>query len=391
MLKGTLAFVLVLILGLAGAELKGRLVSGRHRFFSFGGLEAVLIGTLLGQAGLGLLPHGSMSALRPVVLLGLTWMGLLIGLQFDLRLIRSMQPWQRWLGFLIPAGAGCFSGVVALAAGLQLRAVVLLAAMAMIGSPRLITLFLRGGPPADRSAMRLIRLVTTLASTPAIIVYGVGTTAAVHSTLAGGGAMTCVAAVGLAVVLGYATIMLLRREHEDIHVLALLVGIVALLAGAATMIAVEPMALAAVTGGIIANRGHLAHRALRAARAIETPMVTAVLVLLGAWWVPRAPILAVCGVLVVIRGAALLAGGTVLRGAALRHGVRLRTRILGVGLLPQGPLTLALLVGGAVTGRASAAFAAGVFVALFINHVIAEVWMRRVLFIRATPDGGASP
>jgi len=387
-LKGTLAFVLLLILALAGADLKRRWSRGRRRLPGFEGFVTVLVGALLGNAGLGLFPADLTAALRPVVLLGLAWIGLLVGLQFDVRLLRWIQPWQRWMGFLVPFGAGSIAGGAALAVGCGLHGSILLAAVAMISSPRLIGVFLRSGPPADRSAMRLIRLVTALASTPALIVYGVGMTLMVPAGGPLGRAAESVVGAGLAVVLGYATIILLRREHEEIHVLALLLGIVALLAGAATMIRTEPMLTAAIAGAIISNRGHLAHRALRAAHAIETPMLTAILVLLGAWWLPRVPSLAVCAVLVGIRGAAMVAGGGAMAAVARGHGVRLRTRLLGMGLLPQGPLALALLVGGAVAGGVDAAFAGGIFTALVINHAIGGAWMHGVLFRRATRSGG---
>ncbi len=390
MLKGTLAFVLLLFLALAGADLKRRLSHGGRRFPGFESFVTVLIGAGLGNAGFRLFPPDLMMVLRPVVLLGLTWIGLLVGLQFDLRLLRSIEPWQRWTGFLVPAGAGLASGAAALAAGIGLGASLVLAAVAMVSSPRLMGVFLRSGPPADRSTMRLIRLVAALASTPALLLYGAGTTLIAPSD---GGPRLLAATLGgtaLAIVLGYATIMLLRREHEEIHVLALLVGVVALLAGAATMIRVEPMLTAAIAGSIIANRGHLAHRALKAAHAIEAPMLTAILVLLGAWWLPHVPALAACGVLVAVRGISLLAGGEVIRGAAHRHGIQLRARCPGLGLLPHGPLALALLIGGAVTGSVDAAFAGGLFVALVINHAIGEIWMHGVLFAQTGPDAGVN-
>lgn len=380
MIRGTLAFVVLLLLALLGTG--ARRWMGHHRR-SVPGLESfvtVLVGVALGAAGLQLFPADLLGVLRPVVLLGLAWIGLLIGLQFDLRVLQSLESWQWRSGFLVPLAAGGLTGLAALAGGLDRHVALLLAAIATVASPRLIDHLSRTRPPADRTAMRLLLMVSSLSSAPAVVLFGLGRTLMAPPGRLFGPSASLAVGVGLAAILGYATILLLHGEREEIHVLALLVGVMALTAGVAVLTGAEPMLMAAVTGAVITNRSRFPHRILRAAHAIETPMLTAILLLLGAWWNPSVPSLAAVLLLVVVRGLGVLAGGFGLESVADRYGVQVRVGPLGMGLLPQGPLALAFLVASAQAGHGTASLAGGIFAALVFNHLAGGLWTRRKLF-----------
>jgi len=387
MMRGTLAFVLLVLLALLGAAVRKRL-SRRDR--SMPGMQTavtVLAGVVIGKAGLQLFPENLLELLRPVILLGLSWIGLLIGLQFDLRILRSLRTWQRRAGFLIPMAAGGITGALALAGGLGGQVSVLLAGVATVSSPRLIDHLSRMRPPADRAAMRLLLMVASLSSASAVLLFGVGSTLITDTGEAFGPAASLVVGVGVAVILGYATILLLHGENEEIHVLALLVGVMALTAGASVLTGAEAMLMAAISGAVIANRSRFPHRILRAAHAIETPMLTAILLLLGAWWQPSPPSLSVLLVLVVGRGAAVLGGGRVLEAVAKSRHVAVEAAPMGAGLLLQGPLALAFLMASIQKGHGGTEMAAGVFAALVINHFAGGLWTRRVLFEKEEPRG----
>jgi len=387
MIRGTLAFVFLVLLALLGAAARRWLGHHHRRVPGLQTLVTVLAGAVLGRAGLGLFPGNLLELLRPVILLGLAWIGLLIGLQFDLRILRSLEPWQRRVGFLIPLAVGGFTGALALAAGLAGHVALLLAAVAAVSSPRLIDHLSRTRSPADRPAMRLLLMVASLSSASAVVLFGVGSTAIMWSGQGFGPPASLTIGTGLAVVLGYATILLLHGEGEEIHVLALLVGMMALTAGVAALTGTEPMLMAAVSGAVISNRSRFPHRILRAAHAIETPMLTAILLLLGAWWVPSGPSLTALLVLVVARDAAVAMGGGWLVRTAGRHGITVHARPAGAGLLPQGPLALAFLMSSIQMGHGTPALAGGIFAALVVNHLAGGLWTRRVLFGTAAHDG----
>jgi len=345
---------------------------------------ALLLGALLGHAGFGLFTENLLATISPVVLLGLAWVGLIVGLQFDLRVLGSLQPWHRRAGFLLPLGVGVVVGAVAFALGARGATLVLLSSVAMVTTPRVVDHLSRSQPPADRSAMRLIKLVAALSSVPALLTWGVGITlvSEPHFRVAflPGQAATLILAAGLAVILGYATMILLRGETESVHILALLVGVVALIAGAGELTGAEPMLMAALTGALIANRSPNPHRILRAAHGLEVPMLTAILLLVGAWWHPGGFSLLALAALVVVRGVLLLVAGRILTGQARRREVPLSVRWLGLGLAPHGPLALAFLVAATRENSVTASVAAGVFASLVLNHVTGSRWLRLVLY-----------
>lgn len=395
MLKGPLALVVLVALALAGAEVRRWL---RARGLGAPVLESFLfvaVGVGLGHLGLGLFPDELVTTLRPVVLLGVTWIGLVVGLQLDLKVVARLKPWHRSVGLGVPAAAGVVVAAGAVLGGLAAEDVVLLAAVAMVASPRVILLLARTAAPADRAAMRLLKLVTALSSIPAVLLFGaaagvVGVGGSwLTEALSGGERLLLMA--GIAVVLGYATNVLLAGERTSVHILAVLIGMSALSAGTATLLGGEPMLMALVTGAVIMNRCRFPHRILRAAHSLEIPMLVALLVLLGAWWQPEAFPWPVLLLLVGLRGAALLLLGFRAASAARRRGVPLRRSDLGAGLLPQGPLALAILVAAVAHGQTGPAVGEAVFAATLVNHLLGWLWTRRVLFGAASRPEGERP
>ncbi|MCG6963536.1 MAG: hypothetical protein LJE95_09750 [Acidobacteria bacterium] len=395
MLKGPLALVVLVALALAGAEarrrLRGRGVGGPmlENFFF------VAVGVGLGSLGLGLFPDELVTTLRPIVLLGVTWIGLVVGLQLDLKVLARLKAWHRLVGFGVPAVTGGVVAVGAVLVGRPTDEVVLLAAVAMVASPRVILLLARTAAPADRAAMRLLKLVTALSSIPALVLFG--TVAALTGVGAGwltevlGGGERLLLMVGLAVVLGYATNVLLAGERAPVHILAVLIGITALSAGAAILLGGEPMLMGLITGAVIMNRCRFPHRILRAAHALETPLLIALLVLLGAWWRPGAFQWTAVLLLVGLRAAVLIALGFQTASMARRRGAPVRRSDLGAGLLPQGPLALAILVASVAQGQTTPAVGEAVFAAMLVNHLLGWLWTRRILFGEAGPSERERP
>lgn len=395
MLTATLAFLVIAAVTIAAAEVRRRL-RGRGRQDT--GLEAfllVLAGAVLGNAGLGLLPAAPFSSLRPIVFLALAWIGLLVGLQIDYRVLARLQPWHQAVGFLLPAAVAIvITGAVIPVPGVG-RAATALGAIAMVSAPEVMARLARHSPPSDRSAMRLLRLVISLCGPPAVLLFGIGATLT-HAPLPLGngpaaGLETLLLTGGLAILLGYTAIVLLRGAHGAIHITAMLAGAVALAAGAAGILGAEPMTMAMIAGAVIANRTTFPHRILRAAHSLDVAALSALLILLGAWWRPGPFAWTVFAILVLARSASLVVAGGVLTRVARRRGVPLTTSLLGLGLLPQGPLALVLLVAGIALGGISNAVAEAVFAALVFNSLVGLGWLARILFPRSAPAAGASP
>ena len=395
MLRGLLAFMVLVAVALAGTELRRWLRSRGRESLGVENILFVILGVILGNGGLHLFPAELLVSLRPVVLLAVTWIGLLVGIQLDFRILGRLQPWQRRVGVAAPLATGLALALVMLAWGAPVRLCALLGALGMVCSPRPLLQLSRSAPPADRTAMRLLKLIMSLSGVPAVVFLGLADTLTTLGDLPAAhilaGPERLAVSLGLAAVLGYAGIAFLTGERQPVHILALLVGVTALIAGFGAALGGEPMLMALVSGSVIMNRSRFPHRILRAAHSLELPMLVALLVLLGAWWAPTAFLWRAAFVLFVVRGAALLVAGRTTVWLARRRGAVIERPDLGLGLLPQGPLALAILVAAAVTGSVGRGFAEAAFAAFLANHIVGWIWTRRALFPGAGHRTGEAP
>ena len=88
-MKILLGLIVFLLLGLAAGPRFQKRLSFSRRFFLVGG-EFLLLGWALGGQGLGLLDDGTLASLESLLILGLGWIGLLVGLQFEMHLLRRV-------------------------------------------------------------------------------------------------------------------------------------------------------------------------------------------------------------------------------------------------------------------------------------------------------------
>jgi hypothetical protein len=241
--------------------------------------------------------------------------------------------------------------------------------------------------------MRLLKLVGALSGLPAIVVFSF---AAILWAAPGHPAglswwqlALCGPAVGA--LLGWAIIALTRGVTQHVQLLSLLLGAMAILAGASAMLDLSPLLAGAAAGVVVMNRAVLPHRILLAAHSLEMPLVIALLVLVGASWSGLSLAWPVVVVLVAIRLPAALLAGSVIQRVANRHQVGLQVPWLGLGLLPQGEIALVLLVALARwISPASGLFEAAV-IALIINQVAGRTWLERRLFPAPSSSGAKQP
>ncbi len=385
MLGGTVAFLLVVVFALAGGELRNLLARRGHRAPAMEGLSFLVLGYLLGDQVLGLFPRDLLQDLRPVVLLGVTWIGLMFGLQIELRVISQLKPWHRALGWAAPAVVGAVVGGGAVVVGLGAHQGLVLAALATACSPATLESLTRGrGAPADRSAARLLRLVVAYSSLPAVLLFTAVTVIESPLTTAGAGGLAApellAFSMGVGVLVGYLSLALARGGEGHISLLTLLTGTMSMVAGASAALGTSSLPAAACAGAVIINRGTFAHRMLRVAHGLERPLLVALLVLVGASWTGVAFSWPVFGVMVGGRWLGAMLGGVLMSSVARRRGVPLRVRGLGLGLLPQGELALGLLVALEGLGIGAPGVFEAVVAAMAVHQVTGQWWLRRRLF-----------
>lgn len=91
-MKFLIAIVIIAVIAVIGSRvtfLNRRLPIG-FRNILFTGTEYIFIGLLLGGSGLNILDRETLVKLDSILLVGLAWIGFLYGLQFEIRLLRSL-------------------------------------------------------------------------------------------------------------------------------------------------------------------------------------------------------------------------------------------------------------------------------------------------------------
>jgi len=383
MLRGTVAFLVLVACAVIGSELRNGLARRGLRAPAMEGLSFLVVGFVLGDNALGLFPQDLLSSMRVVVLFGLAWIGFVFGVQMELRIIRRLAPWHRWVGLLTPAALGLPVVAGALVAGLPPALALGLGAVAMAGSPTLLDGISRGRHVKDRHAVRLLKLVMAFAGLPAVSVFAIAT--ALASPVAGpvSGVVPSwqlvMVMVAVGTLVGYALVVFTRGVREHIELLTLATGSMCLVAGATAALGLNALPAAACGGAVLVNRCMFPSRMLRVAHSLERPMLVALLVLVGASWKGASFSLTAFLLLSVVRAGAAVVAGTVLRRFARERRVVSRTAGLGFGLLPQGELALGLLVAIVSFFPDTTGVLEAVVAAIVVNNLLGAWWMQRRL------------
>jgi hypothetical protein len=387
MLRGTVAFLVLVAFAVLGAELRGALGRRGLRAPAMEGISFLAVGFILGGSGLGLFPENLLAAMRVVVLFGLAWIGFVFGVQIELRIIRRLARWQRWVGWLTPLALGVPVAVGGLVWGLDPALSLAAGAIATASSPSSLEGLARGRQVVDRGAVRLLKLVMAFAGMPAVAMFAVAAAMASPLTVSGGVTVSTIElvvfAVAIGMLLGYALVVLSRGVRDHIPLLTLVVGAMCLAAGASAVLGLNALPAAACAGAVLVNRGVFPHRMLRVAHSLERPMLVALLVLVGASWGGASFSWEIFVLMTAVRTAGARIAGAVLVRVAGRAGVATRTPGLGFGLVPQGELALGLLVAIVSFPAEHRGILEAVVAAILVNNVVGGLWMRRRLLISA--------
>lgn len=350
------ALVLIL-LGVLGGRLSFRASDAPlgPRLILSAGTHFLFLGFVLGSQGVGLLTRSVIEQLYPALALGLGWIGLLFGLQLERRQLVRFPVIFLWitvaqavLAFLVFLGVGLLllHGLGAwtpLARG----AIMAAAATACISTPAGIALISQ----SFRLRGEVSKLIFFIASLDAVVgILALQVTAGLYhpTDWAGAGLRLSVwawagIAAALGVVFGIFFLWLTRPKPSPEELPLFLLGLVVFSAGAALHLGVSPLFVSGITGAVIANFSPLRRRIFTSLQEWEKPVYVILLILAGAlldfrtWLVVP---LAVAYVLV-RAGAKVAAGFAATR--VLRPGFATPPD-LGVGLIPQGGISLAMAV-----------------------------------------------
>ncbi|HSJ14947.1 MAG TPA: cation:proton antiporter [Longimicrobiales bacterium] len=325
------------------------------RFFFVTGTHFLIIGLLLGPYALELLTPAVLGQLYPLLALGLGWVGLLFGLQFDRHQLTLLTPrlvalavLQATFAFLafLAIGMALFASAGALHGGAR-AALAAAAATACVSSPlgiAVVSNFLR-----ERG--RLTELLLLIASLDAVVgivalqlafafynpnvLYGAGVAAAPLTWLA--------LALALGISFGIIFLWLTRPKPTREELTLFVLGIAMFLSGAALHLGLSTLFVGMVAGAVIANLSPLERRVFNVLQGWEKSIYVVLLVLMGAmidlatWLIVPLAI----GYTAVRLVAKLLGGWAAARLVA--RDAR-PPALIGLGLAAQGGMSLVLVL-----------------------------------------------
>jgi Kef-type K+ transport system membrane component KefB len=342
--------------------------------FMLSGAEFLVIGAVIGPSGVEILDRSTLSHLEPFLILALSWIGLLIGIQLRWRHLLRF-PW----AYFQVAGIQALVSLGVVLAGLGLlfwlwtptaaesahrwRAALCLAAVATLSSPteavRHEGLQAHGGHVAG-----LLRFVPAI--DPLVALAGIGVLfslwhggEAVFGIRLGAG-QWILASAGGGLVLGALFLLLLWSTGDSDELTLVVLGMALFSGGLASVFQLSPLVVCLVEGLVLSNWRVHEDRLLHMFLRLERPLYIILLVLAGAMW--RFEDLwgyALAAAFILLKfGAKFLGTRTAIAVTPLPFSVPDR---FWMGLVPQGAMAIAIAVSYRVVyedGMAEIVFAA---------------------------------
>ncbi|MDA0335095.1 MAG: hypothetical protein O2782_08030 [bacterium] len=359
-MKLVLAAALVTALAFAGARfsflhlsLSGVRGSLWMRNILLTGTEFVFVGLLLGSPFLGILDDMTLVGLAPILGMGLSWIGLLFGIQWQVH---------RWDGVvrsgLVPAlvQASVVTVIIAVPFFFLLRwSLDLSHAWCLVGALTLgaagsdtaqsaLALVGRSARGESRALARLLRLVADLDGLVAVAVFGAVCWLPVLHGDTGSVGLWAALSVGLGVVMGLVVVALTSYQLAEEELLLVLLGTVFSGGGLALYLSLSPLFVNAVTGAVVANLAQ--KRVLTSLQSLlvrgDRSVYVLFLILAGAQWHPSGwGVLSLAVAYLILRTTGKLAGNWLAFRGVVTPAVPGR---MGLGLLSHGGLAIAVVV-----------------------------------------------
>lgn len=358
-----LATLILILLALVGARFSFSTVhiAAGPRLLFRTGTHFIVIGFVLGPSVLGLVTREALEHLFPFFALGFGWVGFLFGMQLERDTMRAFAAHlhrfaagQALLAFAFMTTIG-FIGLLAIGrlGPVETLLVLLASATACTSAPAGIAMvssnFLVRGPVRKMLffaasvdgivGIILLQLIYSGYHPPDALLGLLGTLSALEWT---------VVAVAVGVLCGIIFVWLTRRRTEIEELVLFLMGMAAFAAGVALQLQLSPLFVSVVMGAVVANLVSDPRRVLRVMARWEKPSYVILLILAGALvQIPTPWIIPLALAYAIFRGGAKVAGASAM--------LRIETlpfptpRFLGLGLIPQGGISLVMALSALLT------------------------------------------
>lgn len=357
-MKFLIAIVVIAVIAVIGSRvtfLNRRLPIG-FRNILFTGTEYIFIGLLLGSSGLNVLDRETLIKLDSILLVGLAWIGFLYGLQFEIRLLRTLPRHyftitaiQSTVTFILVGSILFlfFLSFLDFSPLLLLLSALTLGATASCSAQSSIAIVNRNYQIGNRGLLDLMRYISSVDGLFALLFFGISLSII---PMGGTGTFNLLCSLrwlAISVLLGLIPalilILLSKTRFSQQEYSLFLVGTLLFCGGLAHQLHFSPLISGLICGVITANFCRHRLRALQITVQGEKSIYILLLLLIGASWRVQFDIGLVIG-----------AGYFLLRLAGKLAGVYAATRLfkpiydvprrLGLGLISEGGLVIAILL-----------------------------------------------
>ncbi|MCP4757620.1 MAG: hypothetical protein GY866_42730 [Proteobacteria bacterium] len=298
-MKLLLAIIIIAVVSVIGSRitfLNRRLPMG-FRNILFTGIEYIFIGVLLGRMGLNILDPVTLDKLEPFLLFGLTWVGFLYGLQFEVRLLKSLPRFyfsitavQASFTFVVVTGLMylVLKALVPLPGSVLFMAAVTLGSTASCTAQSAIAIVSRNYRIKNRGLLDLLRYISSVDGLFALLFF------ALALSLSAGGVRTDIDVLGslrwlaISVVMGVLPavilILLSKNRFSQQEYLVFLIGTIMFCGGFSYQIRHSPLIAGLICGTMVANFCRHRLRAMAILVHAEKSIYIFLLLLIGAGW-----------------------------------------------------------------------------------------------------------
>ncbi len=358
------AVLMVLGLLVVAAVGSGKALGGSRilsiRLVARTGILFLLLGAVIGPSGFGLIDPEVLKQLGAIVVIGLGWIGFLYGIQLEYKSLRRFDPRLFWTalgeaGFTFLFVALAFGGIAFFWLGRADVAALLILASAAAGTAPAPLFILRSELPRRGPTYELLRFCASLDDLPGLIALGV-LFSIYHGEQLESAALTTLLWFVFQVALGLFAGWLTHHLHEvvttaqggdpEASTLAFF-GMVGLTSGFASYLGLSPLFVNAVAGITFANVSHHSERVYSGLARREHTVYVLFLLVAGCYWpFPGFRAFDVLLLYMVTRAVGKIAG-TYFASKAFLAPIQPMREIpphVGMGLLPQGGLAIAMIV-----------------------------------------------
>jgi hypothetical protein len=357
-LKTIAAILFLAVLALAGHRKSFmRVLSSRAGSFFLTGTEFLLVGYLLGDSFLGILDASTLDRMRPFLILGLGWIGLLSGIQLEWKALRmfggTSYLWILLYGccvlILVSVGLyGLFHVWFPADPSLGL-AVAVLAVTALCTAQASIALWMQNVSKQKRPLGLMLQFVSSVNDVIAIVLFGL--LVGFYQPAQGGIGLPLlplqkfVFSLLLGALMGLLLLMLFRTRLGEVDKILIVIGLVLFGGGMAYLLGISPLLLHLTAGVILANFSLKSEDTFQLLMRVERPLYLVFLMIAGAYLRIGSPLVVLLAVgYALIRAVSQGFAGGVFLGRVFRGAEDPRTHVLGWGLLSQAGLGVALAV-----------------------------------------------